>query len=152
MSHPLAFANQSLYQADILLSAWSHANAAGETSDAALTLAFAGPTQTYLLDGYGWLLLAACRIRQAPDTPPHSVTDLPSLPAGLVRPAEVEACAQLEANGWIADLKTPVGRQPVVQSINSLAVEVTTSLAQFEGWSKLLKALAQQVADAIDES
>ena len=77
MSHPLAFANQSLYLADILLSAWSHADAAGETPDAALTLAFAGPTQTYLLDGYGWLLLAACRIRQAPDTPPHSVADLP---------------------------------------------------------------------------
>ena len=152
MSHPLAFANQSLYHADILLSAWSHAHAAGETPDAALTLAFAGPTQRYLLDGYGWLLLAACRIRQGPDTPPHSVADLPHLPAGLVHPAEVEACAQLEANGWIADLKTPLGRQPVVQSVNSLAVEVTISLAQFEGWSRLLKALAQQVADAIDES
>ena len=152
MSHPLAFANQSLYQADILLSAWSHANAAGETSDAALTLAFAGPTQNYLLDGYGWLLLAACRIRQAPDTPPHSVTDLPPLPTGLVHPAEVEACAQLEADGWIADLKSPLQRQLVVRSVNSLAVEVTTSLAQFEGWLKSLKALAQQVADAIDES
>ena len=152
MSHPLAFANQSLYHADILLSAWSHAYAAGETPDAALTLAFASPTQTYLLDGYGWLLLAACRVRQAPDTPPHSVADLPPLPAGLVHPAEVEACAQLEANGWIADLKTPLGRQPVVRSVNSLAVEVTTSLAQFEEWSTLLKTLAQQVADAIDES
>ena len=152
MSHPLAFANQSLYHADLLLSAWSHADAAGETPDAALTLAFAGPTQTYLLDGYGWLLLAACRIRQAPEAPPHSVSELPPLPAGLVHPAEVEACAQLEANGWIADLKTPLGRQPVVRSVNSLAVEVTTSLAQFEEWLKLLKALAQQVADAIDES
>ena len=152
MSHPLAFANQSLYHADILLSAWSHADAAGETPDAALTLAFAGPTQTYLLDGYGWLLLAACRIRQAPEAPPHSVSELPPLPAGLVHPAEVEACAQLEANGWIADLKTPLGRQPVVRSVNSLAVEVTTSLAQFDEWLRLLKALAQQVADAIDES
>jgi len=152
LSHPLAFANQSLYHADILLSAWSHAHAAGETPDAALTLAFAGPTQTYLLDGYGWLLLAACRIRQAPEAPPHSVSELPPLPAGLVHPAEVEACAQLEANGWIADLKTPLGRQPVVRPVNSLAVEVTTSLAQFEGWLKSLKTLAQQVADAIDES
>ena len=69
MSHPLAFANQSLYHAGILLSAWSHAKASGEAPERAITLAFAAPVQARLLDGYGWLLLAACRIRQAPETP-----------------------------------------------------------------------------------
>lgn len=152
MSHPLAFANQSLYHADILLSAWSHAKATGETPDPAITLAFATPVQTYLLDGYGWLLLAACRIRQAPDTPPHSVNDLPALPTGLVHPAEVEAYAQLEVDGWVADLKAPLGRQPVARAASSLAVEVVTSFEQFEEWSARLKALAQQIADVIDES
>lgn len=152
MSHPLAFANQSLYHAGILLSAWSHAKASGEAPERAITLTFAAPVQARLLDGYGWLLLAACRIRQAPETPPHSVDSLPPLPAGLVRPAEVAACAELELNGWIADLKSPVDRQPTVRPANSLAVEVATSLEQFQEWSTRLKDLAAQIADAIDES
>ena len=152
MSHPLAFANQSLYHAGILLSAWSHAKASGEAPERAITLAFAAPVQARLLDGYGWLLLAACRIRQAPATPPHSVDNLPPLPVGLVRPAEVEACAELELNGWIADLRSPVDRQPTVRPANSLAVEVATSLEQFQEWSTRLKDLAAQIADAIDES
>jgi len=98
------------------------------------------------------LLLAACRIRQAPENPPHSVDDLPPLPAGLVHPAEIEACAQLELNGWIADLKSPVDRQPAVRPTNSLAVEVVTSLEQFQDWSTRLIDLAAHIADAIDES
>lgn len=152
MSHPLAFANQSLYHAGILLSAWSHAKASGEAPERAITLAFAAPVQARLLDGYGWLLLAACRIRQAPETPPHSVDNLPPIPAGLVLPAEVTACAELELNGWIADLRSPIDRQPTVRPANSLAVEVATSLEQFQEWSTRLKDLAAQIADAIDES
>ena len=89
LSHPLAFANQSLYHAGILLSAWSDAKVSGEAPERAITLAFAAPVQARLLDGYGWLLLAACRIRQAPESPPHSVDDLPPLPAGLVHPEKL---------------------------------------------------------------
>lgn len=124
----------------------------GDVLDAQAALAFAPPVQSKLLDGYGWLLLAACRVRQAPDVPPHSVEQLPPLPAGLVHPAEVEACAQLESDGWIAELKAPIEQAPVVRRSHSLAVEQGASSDQFFQWAQSLKALAQQIADGIDES
>ena len=95
MSHPLAYANQSLYHANILLSGWRAELERGSAPQNQVNQAYASPVQTQLLDGYGWLLLAVCRIRQLPDSPPRSVSDLPPLPAGLVRPAEGGACAPL---------------------------------------------------------
>jgi hypothetical protein len=41
---------------------------------------------------------------------PHTVRDLPSLPAGLVLPAEIAACAELESTGWLAALQAPISR------------------------------------------
>ena len=114
--------------------------------------AYASPVQSKLLDGYGWLLLAACRIRQLPESLPRSVSDLPPLPTGLVRPAEVDACAQLEQSGWVAALKAPLSENPVVRRSDSLAVETGVNLAQFEDWAHHLAGLAETVADAIDES
>ena len=152
MSHPLAYANQSLYHASILLSGWRAALERGSVPQNQVNQAYASPVQIKLVDGYGWLLLAACRIRQLPDTPPRSVSDLPPLPAGLVRPAEVEACAQLEQSGWIGALKAPIPESPMVRRSDSLAVETGVNLAQFEDWAQQLSGLAETVADAIDES
>ena len=152
MSHPLAYANQSLYHASILLSGWQRALTEENLPERQITLAYAPAVQTRLLDSYGWLLLAACRIRQAPDTPPHSVRDLPTLPAGLVHPAEVETCAQLEQGGWVAALQAPLTETPAVRRSDSLAVEQGISREQFEDWSQKLVSLAQQIADAVDES
>ena len=73
MSHPLAYANQSLYHANILLSGWRAELERGSVPQNQVNQAYASPVQTQLLDGYGWLLLAACRIRQLPDSPPRSV-------------------------------------------------------------------------------
>ena len=151
MSHPLAYANQCLYHADILISAWQHSAQSSEVLDTQVALAFAPPVQSKLLDSYGWLLLAACRIRHTPEVVPHSVAQLPALPTGLVRPAEVEACAQLESDGWIAELQAPI-EQSAVRRSHSLAVEQGVSWEQFLHWAERLKALAQQVADGVDES
>ena len=152
MSHSLAYANQSLYHASILLSGWRGELERGRVSQNQVNQAYASPVQIKLLDGYGWLLLAACRIRQLPYSPPRSVSDLPPLPAGLVRPAEVDACAQLEQNGWVAALKAPISDSPAVRRSDSLAVETGVNLAQFEDWAQQLAGLAKTVADAIDES
>ena len=152
MSHPLAYANQCFYHADILISAWQHSAQNSEVLDTQVALAFAPPVQSKLLDGYGWLLLAACRIRQAPEVVPHSVAQLPPLPAGLVHPAEVEACAQLEQSGWVAALKAPISNSPVVRRSDSLAVETGVNLEQFEDWAQQLAGLAETISDAIDES
>ena len=152
MSHPLAFANQHLYYANILLAAWRRTLSEQEAPAAQVNQAFAGAVQARLLDGYGWLLLTACRIRQAPERPPHSVDDLPPLPAGLVRPAEVQACAQLERDGWLKALKKRLPDSPSVRRAGSLAQEVDLAIEQFVDWSQKLELLSQQIADSVDES
>ena len=152
MSHPLAYANQSLYHATILLSGWRAELERGNIPQNQVSQAYASPVQAKLLDGYGWLLLASCRIRQLPDSPPRSVSDLPPLPTGLVCPAEVEACAQLEQSGWVAALKAPISDSSGMRRSDSLAVEMGVNLAQFEEWAQQLAGLAEAVADAIDES
>ena len=152
MSHSLAYANQSLYHASILLSGWRAELERGRVAQHQVNQAYASPVQIKLLDGYGWLLLAACRIRQIPDSPPRSVSDLPPLPAGLVRPAEVDVCAQLEQSGWVAALKAPISDSPAVRRSDSLAVETGVNLAQFEDWAQQLAGLAKTVTGAIDES
>ena len=153
MSHPLAFANQSIYHARILLNGWrALAEQASEPAEQ-LALAFAPPARNQLLDGYGWLLLAACRITKVPSAPPHSVDDLPTLPTGLVRPAEVDACAALERDGWVATLKQPITRASLSTRPGQLASDVSgIELRHFEAWLHQLEDLAGLVADAIDES
>ena len=71
MSHPLAYANQSLYHASILLSGWRAELTRQAAPEPQVTLAYAPGVREHLLDGYGWLLLAACRIAAAtsPRTP-----------------------------------------------------------------------------------
>ena len=152
MSHPLAYANQSLYHANILLSGWRAELERGNIPQNQVSQAYANPVQAKLLDGYGWLLLAACRIRQLPDSPPRSVSDLPPLPTGMVRPVKVEAFAQSEQSPWVAALKAPISDRPVVRRSDSLAVETDVNLAQCEDWAKELAGLSEAVADAIDES
>ena len=119
----------------------------------AVDLAFAPLLQKVLLDAYGWLLLAGCRVRSTPEHPPHAVRDLPSLPTGLVLPAEIAVCAELESTGWLAALQAPISRNATVRQSNNLAANSgVPSLEQFDLWSQNLSVLAQQIADEIDES
>jgi len=153
LSHPLAYANQSLYHVSILLSGWRAELERGNVPESQVNQAYASPVQVRLLDGYGWLLLAACRITQVPSAPPHSVDDLPTLPTGLVRPAEVDACAALERDGWVATLKQPITRASLSTRPGQLASDVSgIELRHFETWLHQLEDLAGLVADAIDES
>ena len=153
MSHPLAFANQCLYHARIVQAGWQGMLEAQREPSLAVDLAFAPLLQKVLLDAYGWLLLAGCRVRSTPEHPPHAVRDLPSLPTGLVLPAEIAVCAELESTGWLAALQAPISRNATVRQSNNLAANSgVPSLEQFDLWSQNLSALAQQIADAIDES
>ena len=98
MSHPLAYANQSLYHASILLSGWRAQLERGNVPESQVNQAYASPVQVRLLDGYGWMLLAACRIRQLPASPPRSVSDLPPLivarqPLGLPSRSDITYCS-----------------------------------------------------------
>ena len=152
MSHPLAFANRSLYQSRILIAGWSGVLVSGRESEHQVAQAFAPVIRERLLDTYGWLMLAACRVRQLPLRPPHSVAELPSLPPGLVKPAEIEAFAELERNGWIASLMAlPVDRPPP-RGEQLASDAVALSVTQFERWYAELVALVAHVSDVIDES
>ncbi len=152
MSHPLAFANRSLYHGRILIAGWRGVLVSGGECEHQVAQAFAPVIREHLLDTYGWLMLAACRVRQLPQRPPHSVIELPSLPPGLVKPAEIEAFAELERDGWIASLKAlPIDRPP--PRGDQLASDAgALSVAQFERWSAELVALVAHISDVIDES
>ena len=65
---------------------------------------------------------------------------------------KLRACAQLEQGGWVAALQAPLTETPAVRRSDSLAVEQGVSREQFEDWSQKLVSLAQQIADAVDES
>ncbi len=69
-----------------------------------------------------------------------------------MKPAEIEAFAELEREGWIASLMAlPVDRPP--PRGNQLASDaVALSVAQFERWYAELVALVAHVSDVIDES
>jgi len=153
LSHPLAYANQCLYHARIVQAGWQSLLEAQREPSLAINLAFAPLTQKVLLDAYGWLLLAGCRVTSAPEHPPHTVRDLPSLPAGLVLPADIAICAELESSGWVAELQAPISRNATVRQYNNLATNsAVPTLEQFDLWAQNLTALAQNIADAIDES
>lgn len=153
MSHPLAFANQSIYHGKILLAGWRLSEEQRSHAVEQVALAYAPTVRAKLLDAYGWLLLAACRITQAPERPPHSVKDLPPLPKGLVRPAEVDACAALEVDGWVALLQKPITRAAISVRPGQLASDVAgVELRHFEDWLHQLEGLSEVIADAIDES
>jgi hypothetical protein len=153
LSHPLAFANQSIYHGRILLAGWRQAGAEPAEPAEQIALAYAPAVRKQFLDAYGWLLLAACRITQVPEKPPHSVEDLPALPAGLVRPAEVDACALLENDGWVSALKRPITRASLSNRPGQLASDVSgIEIRHFEAWLEQMENLAQLIADAIDES
>ena len=69
-----------------------------------------------------------------------------------MRPAAVEACAQLEQRSWVAALKAPISDRRLARRSDSLAVETEVDLAQCEDWAQELAGWAEAVADAIDES
>ena len=153
MSQSLAFANQSIYHGKILLTGWRYMIDGESEPREQVGLAFAPAVRRHFLDAYGWLLLAACRVNQVPEQPPHSVNDLPPLPAGLVRPAEVNACAALENDGWVAALKQPITRASLSVAPGHLASDVRGFDARhFEVWLQRLMELADLIAGAVDES
>ncbi|GIR82618.1 MAG: hypothetical protein CM15mP84_03660 [Cellvibrionales bacterium] len=64
---PLAYANQCLYHADILISAWQHSAQNSEVLDTQVALAFAPRcSQSYWIatDGYSWRLVEFARPRR----------------------------------------------------------------------------------------
>lgn len=152
MSSPLGLANHSLYQARQLLAGWELARVAERFPGPALDFAFAPPVRDRLLAAYGWYLLAACRVTKMPLSPPRSVSELPPLPTGLVRPQEVEHCVELERQGWLGDLLAPIASLPGVSGSETLASSrAAPSHEEMAAWAAALADLAEQLTEAVDE-
>ena len=97
-------ANQSLYLAKILLSAWRRECSDEALPERVLCQAYLPAVRSHLLDAYGWFLLDITDSTQLPRQPPHSCDDLPELPPGKAIPGEINEFRQLEHSGWLADL------------------------------------------------
>lgn len=152
MSSPLGLANHCLYQARLLLAGWALAKASEQFPSPALDLAFAPPVRDRLLEAYGWFLLAACRVTQIPPTPPRSVSELPPLPTGLVRPEEVERCIELERQGWLGALLNPISALPGVTSTEMLATShAAPNHDEMTAWATALAELAERLNEVVDE-
>ena len=105
MSTPRAQANQSLYLAKILLSAWEQALSAEDTPALTLEQAFLPAVRTHLMQSYGWFLLEVTGFDVPPDgQPPRAVAQLPEIAAGKAIPGEVREFERLEGGGWLAAL------------------------------------------------
>lgn len=104
MSRARGEANRGLYRAKILLEAWDGMRTGSSHSEAALIDGFLPAVRAHLLEAYGWFLLAVSDVDDERASLPQSTGDLPDPEPGRALMPEIAEFAQLEANGWIAQL------------------------------------------------
>lgn len=101
-------ANQSLYRARILLSAWDRLRDDASYPTEQLAAAFLPALKLHLARAYGWFLLSASGVEQVTEPAlPRDTGDLPAPDPGRARPPELGEFALLERSGWIGDMLRP---------------------------------------------
>ena len=154
MSQAQSYANDSMYMASIVLTAWDSAMKASAVAAPALDAAFAPAVRLHLLDAYGWQLLACNRVTGLPLNPPHCVAAMPLLADGIEVAPEVKEFRLLEAGGWLAELQKEIapGLAPIAPA-HVLAVERTRfNYATATDCFRELERLMDRVSGDIDES
>jgi hypothetical protein len=148
----LSRANYNLYQSTTLLNAWRLLLARQVGSGEHINRTFAPIIQASLIEVYGWLIIAACKIDYLPEHPPRSVNDLPDFPVNLVLSAELSYCESLEKEGWIADLLRPLPKYLVPRQAGNLAAESTMpSIKCMSDWGEKLRQLSKRLTENSDE-
>lgn len=105
MSRARGEANRGLYRAKILLEAWDAMRTSSVHSEAALIDGFLPAVRAHLLEAYGWFLLAVSGADDGERVSlPQSTQDLAAPEPGRALMPEIAEFAQLEANGWVAQL------------------------------------------------
>jgi hypothetical protein len=139
--------------ARLLLRSWADSLERGAAMPAAIDGAFAPGVRLHLLDAYGWFLLATIRVSQLPERPPHHTSGLPALKQGLAIPGEVDEYRQLEANGWIRQLQTPLPVGMPKRSVGAVLAVANAypQLSDFEDWCSQFEHLFTRMADSLDE-
>lgn len=148
-------ANQKLYLARILLTAWREALVAQQLPAQVLTQAFLPAIRQHLVDAYGWFLLEISGGDAIPLQLPCSCGDLPAPPEGKVVAGEIREFQQLEKAGWLATLlqvDTDIA-QPGPRSPQNLASEAPqlTGPDEAETWLDNLAALFERMSESLDE-
>lgn len=148
-------ANEALYRARILLSAWDTARAEGRWPEHQLLAAYLPAVRLHLRSAYGWFLLAVSGEEEAAvSEPPATVAQLPEPPAGRERPPELAEFARLEHVGWLADmLAVETARPaPMVAGNNLLGSDrETPGFAVASRWAQSLADTMQRMDDSLNE-
>lgn len=155
MANARALANQKLYHARVLAAAWRAELAGHNIPATVLTGAFDEPCRTHLREAYGWFLLEILQAEPLPATPPENCGALPQVAVGKVLPGEIRELAQLEQNGWVADILASggTGLSARVRSPGNLATAADTPVGpdQVDAWIDLLQDTFNRMSDSLDE-
>ena len=154
MNGPRALANHTRYLATLQMQAWQQAQAASNPPAWIVDAAFAPAVQLHLRHTYGWVLLAAARVAQAPPQPPQSVDALPAFAPGIPTSAELTQCRELEQAGWLADLLAPlpIGSPPPRKPGLLATTRGLPDLDQFRVWAEALDELLAAIDLTLEES
>lgn len=154
-------ANQRLYLARLLLSAWERDRAAESIPAIMLDQAYAPGTREHLIAAYGHFLCYVFDPTGAATAGavPRSCSDLPAQAAGQALPGEIREFRLLEQEGWLGELLAPLPvagpsvsqRRPEADTLAvSTAVEWPTP-DQMEDWYQRLRRIFQRMDDSIEE-
>ncbi len=154
MSSSRAQANHRLYLAKIQLSAWRRELAAQDIPAITLGQAFQPAVREHLLDAYGWYLLAVTGMEADPAALPRSCAELPPVAEGKAVPGEIREFQQLERDGWLAELLSPLAPQAGAASSSFNLASTAPVLPDTERageWIQRLETLFDRMGDSLDE-
>ena len=156
MSSSRALANHKLYLAKIQLAAWRAQLQEQQLGATVLSQAFLPAVRGHLLEAYGWLLLTLIDVGESPSgSLPHSVDQLPEIPAGKVAPGNLIELQVLEKGGWLAELLAPpaadtstVSRRPGNLATRTIP---TAGLEEASVWGASMETIIERLGDSLDE-
>jgi len=158
LSSPRGLANHSLYLARIQLAAWRAELEREIIPAATLNQAFAPAACDHLKRAYGWFLLTLSGHADTSTAPPQCCSELPDIATGKALPAEIKEFAQLEKEGWLADLLSvhitvPSQYRPVPGRIGNLAVPTSgsPSVTEVTAYADQLDAHMARMSNSLDE-
>jgi hypothetical protein len=158
LSSPRGLANHSLYLARIQLAAWNAELEREIIPAATLEQAFAPAACDHLKRAYGWFLLTLSGHADTSAAPPRCCSELPEIATGKALPAEIQEFAQLEQDGWLAQLLSfqvtvPSQHRPVPGSMGNLAVRTSCypSAVEVTGYADQLDTYMARMSNSLDE-
>jgi len=154
MTSARALANQKLYHAKILISAWRESCLSEQVAHTVLEQAFGPAICEHLANAYGWFLLEVAQPAEMPAIPPRCCSDLPAVAEGKETPPEIHEFVQLERDGWLGRLLSPqFGQTGRGRDSRNLALmnDQGFSPDQAEHWLDQLSGLFDRMSDSLDE-